>query len=187
MPIELEIKLKLDDHEPVRARLREIGAKRLGEVLETNTFFDTPDRTLKSQDRGLRLRTSTLAATGAAKHIITYKGPRAPGAIKRREEIEFAIDQPDRAVALFKGLGYTDTFTFEKRRESWPVDDCLVELDELPHLGKFIEIEGPSEASILAVRATLQLDDAPAIAEPYIALLSRYLKTQKLPLHSVRF
>ncbi len=167
--------------------MQDLGARCLGQFLESNTFFDTPERTLKKQDRGVRLRTSTNTATGAATHIITYKGPRAPGPIKRREEIEFTVDQPDRALALFKGLGYTDTFTFEKRRQAWHLDDCEIELDELPHLGQFVEIEGPTEASILAVRAKLQLDNAPPIAEPYIALLSHHMESNKLPVRDVRF
>ena len=45
---------------------------------------------------------------------------------------------------------------------SWKLGGCTVELDELPHLGTFVEIEGPSEAAILKVRDQLQLDRAAA-------------------------
>src|SRR5205823_1530650 len=58
MPLEIEAKMKVADFEPVRARLRKLGATRVGEVLETNAFFETADHALLREDRGLRLRTN---------------------------------------------------------------------------------------------------------------------------------
>ena len=55
-PIEIEAKMSVPDLDVVRARLRELGATPLGSVLETNTFFDTEDRSLLAADEGLRLR-----------------------------------------------------------------------------------------------------------------------------------
>jgi adenylate cyclase class 2 len=106
---------------------------------------------------------------------VTYKGPRAPGPIKKREEIEVAVDDPGHATKLFESLGYSITLSFEKRRETWKLNDCTVELDELPVLGTYVEIEGPSEASVLAIRSQLGLDDHPTITDPYIALLEAEL------------
>ena len=88
MPVETEIKLKVDHLAPVRDRLKEIGARRVGEVMETNIFFDTYDRSLLASDCGLRIRCShDLTAHGCEKLVLTYKGPRGEGAVKRREEV----------------------------------------------------------------------------------------------------
>ena len=40
MPLEIEAKLKVDSHAAVQAKLRAVGAERLGQVLETNHIFD---------------------------------------------------------------------------------------------------------------------------------------------------
>jgi adenylate cyclase class IV len=49
--------------------------------------------------------------------------------------------------------------SFQKRRTTYRLGRCLVELDELPMLGAFIEIEGPSERQVFAVAGKLGLGD----------------------------
>ena len=66
--------------------------------------------------------------------------------------------------------------SFEKRRETLELDGCKVELDELPHLGSFVEIEGPDEEAVLRVREKLGLADRPIVKTSYIALLMGYLQ-----------
>ena len=75
------------------------------------------------------------------------------------------------AAALLGKLGFLPTLGFEKRRESWSLDGCLVELDELPHFGTFVEIEGDSESLVLAVRTKLALDAHPLVAKGYIRMI----------------
>src|SRR6185436_7155127 len=117
MAVEIEIKLKVDDLATVRSRLKEIGAQRVGEVIETNIFFDTPDRGLLASDCGLRIRRKR-DVTGSKKDelIITYKGARSEGPVKKREEIEVIVDRLDNATKLLERLGYTPNLRFEKRR-----------------------------------------------------------------------
>src|SRR4051812_7993160 len=135
MALEIEAKIKIDDFSAIRLRLRELGGQRVGEVLETNTFLDTPDHALLKQDRGLRVRENRDVATGVSTHVVTYKGPRQTGAIKTREEREIAVDSSTAAISIFEALGFIAERSFEKRRESWKLGDCKVELDELPLLG----------------------------------------------------
>jgi adenylate cyclase class 2 len=177
MAVEIEIKMKVDHLAPVRDRLRAIGAKLIGEVMETNVFFDTPDRALLGSDCGLRLRRSRDCATKAEKLIATYKGPRGGGQVKKREEIEVAVDKQQPAEELFQRLGYVRQLSFEKRRETWRVAECLVELDELPQLGCFVEIEGPDEEAVLEVREALELEDRPLVKKSYIAMVDELLKS----------
>jgi adenylate cyclase class 2 len=177
MATELEAKMRVPDHVAVREALRAHGATRVGSVMELNTFFDTKDRALLAQDKGLRVRHACDFETGDERHVITYKGPQQAGELKRREEIEFAADDGEQAALLLERLGYGPTLSFEKRRETWRVDDCLVELDELPQLGCFVEIEGPDEEAVLAVRETLDLDHYPLVKKSYIAMIDELLKS----------
>ena len=177
MGTELEAKMQVADHEAVRAQLRASGAARLGACMELNTFFDDADGALVAADKGLRVRLSCDFATGDERHVVTYKGPQQTGALKNREEIEFVADDGEQAALLLERLGYAPTLSFEKRRETWRIDDCLVELDELPQLGCFVEIEGPDEEAVLAVRETLELDDRPLVKKSYIAMVDELLKS----------
>ena len=187
MPMEIEAKMKVDDLASIRAKLAGTGARRLGAFNETNTFFDSADRVLVAGDKGLRLRINQSIDTGKSENIITYKGPRQEGPLKNREEVELTVDDERRAARLFECLGFIKTLSFEKRREYWELDDCEVTLDELPHLGTFVEIEGPGEGAILAVRKRLALDTYPLIKTGYAAMIETFLRESKTATRDVRF
>ena len=86
------------------------------------------------------------------------------------------VDSGTEAITLLERLGYLTMIQFEKRRESYHLDDCRVELDEMPHLGTFVEIEGPSESSVIKVRGRLQLSDRPMQKSSYVSMLMSYLQ-----------
>jgi adenylate cyclase class 2 len=186
--LEIEAKFRLADLEPLRQRLRECGARRLGAVLETNQYFDFPSGKLRSGDRGLRLRvaepTNADAAgkpVGSSEVRVTYKGPRHAGALKIREELEFRADDATAVAEVLQALGLAATLAFQKRRESWELDGCRVELDELPILGRFMEIEGPSGQAIAAVAEKLQAADLPMEQTPYSVMLHEHIRRAGLP------
>ena len=176
MAVEIEAKMSVPDLGAVRTRLQQAGAEAAGANLETNTFFDTEDRSLLAADEGLRLRRNVKADGAADEHVITYKGPRQHGLLKNRDEVELTVDNSEDAVELLEKLGFVRMLAFEKRRESWKLGGCKVELDEVPYLGSFIEIEGPSEPVVLAVREQLGLGDRPMVKASYVALLMSYLQ-----------
>ncbi len=187
MPTELEAKFKVDTHDGVRQRLRDAQAEPLGRVLETNRIFDDASRSLLASGRGLRVRHCAALDGRADRGTVTYKGPQAPGRLKSREEIEFATDDPAAAAGLLERIGYHPVIVFQKRRESWRLGTCLIELDEVVHLGLFVEIEGPDEAAIAAAQRDLGLAQATHIRESYVALLADYAKRHGLDLKAMMF
>lgn len=187
MGMEIEAKMKVDDTESVRLRLEASGAVPAGEHLEVNTFFDTTAGSLRVADKGLRLRENKDVKTGKTVYIVTYKGPRQPGPLKTREEIEITVDDPHAATAMFQALGYALVLSFQKRRRSWQLLGCKVELDELPYLGTFVEVEGPSADKVMHVRDTLGLADQPIVKTGYISLLITHLEEHKIQTKSVEF
>jgi adenylate cyclase class 2 len=187
MAVEIEAKMKVDDLDAVRERLREAGGRRAGRALEVNTFFDKEDRSLLASDEGLRLRRAQDEETGAVTMIVTYKGPRQRGMLKSREEVEVSVGEWDDAVELFGRLGFGVVLSFEKRRESWELGGCKVELDELPHLGTYVEVEGPSEAEVQKVRGMLGLAERGIVKASYAALLGDYVQERGLGTKVVRF
>jgi adenylate cyclase class 2 len=179
MPIELEAKMKVPDHTAVRDRLRALGAKALGKTFELNTFFDTPDQSLRNSDRGLRIRHERHLNTGDTKSILTMKGPAGVGQLKSREELQLTVSDADQLTAILAALGYHPVLSFEKRRETWSLDNCLIELDELPHLGLFVEIEGPSENAIMSLRTKLNLSNNELVPQSYSAQCGKYLQEHR--------
>ena len=175
MALEIEAKMQVDDHAPIRQRLELAGARRLHRHLETNTFIDTVVHPLQQRDSGLRIRRALDVDTGLVTAVITHKGPRQPGLLKIRPETEVKVASYEDAVALMEALDYHITLCFEKRRDSWQLDGCEVELDELPQLGRFVEIEGPSESAIESVRGRLALAGHPLIQNGYATLVARHL------------
>jgi len=175
MPVEIEIKLRVEHLAPVRDKLKALGAQRIGESLQTNIFFDTSDRALLASDCGLRIRRARDLVTHQETLILTYKGPRGEGAVKRREEIECFITPLENAIEILERLGYERMLTFEKRRESWTLGRCNVELDTLPHLGSFVEIECESESEILKLREKLGVSEGAIVVQTYADLVSHFL------------
>ena len=179
MGVEIEAKMRLNHREALVARLEELGAERVAELSETNSYFDTADGTLKSTDQGLRTRVEVTDAGTPNEKVtttITHKGPRALGALKSRFETELVVDNAKDAALLLSALGFQHVLSFEKRRLRYKLDGCHVELDELPVIGRFIEIEGPTEQAVVAVREKLGLADEPVIRSSYIAMLRTHLQ-----------
>lgn len=187
MAVEIEAKMKVPDLTVIRERLTAAGAKPTGEYLERNTFFDTDDRSLLAADEGLRIRLNKDRNGTASTCTMTFKGPRQRGQLKSREETELSCGSFTDAAAMLTCLGFTKVLSFEKRRDSWSLGGCKVELDELPHLGTYVEIEGPREEAVLRVREQLQLSDRPMVRASYIAMLMTHLQEQGQPANDVLF
>ena len=186
MAIEIEAKMRLENPTTMRERLAALGAQSHRQLRETNIFFDTGDGQLKSTDQGLRVRIEAEDA-GPTTTYITHKGPRAHGKLKSRAETEAVVADAEAAGALLAALGYQAVVTFEKRRSCYEIDGCQVELDTLPYLGDFIEIEGPTEDEVMATRDKLGLADQPLIKASYIAMLQDHLNQQGIRENSIRF
>jgi adenylate cyclase class 2 len=101
---------------------------------------------------------------------MTFKGPVQGGPIKSREELEIEVNDAEEAARLLGGLGFVVILDYEKRRESWRMGDCQVELDEPPHVGLFVEIEGPRDG-IRQTQERLGLGDVPHTPESYVQML----------------
>lgn len=172
MHIEIETKLKVESHDAVREALRAAGAERCGAWLETNHILDAADGRLRSGGGALRVREERDRDNDASRCTMTYKGPVEAGRLKRRTEIEMQVDDAERCLAVMEHLGYEPRIQFEKRREQFRLAPCTVELDELPHLGCYVEIEGPDEAAIEAVQRQLGLEQLQHVRQSYVEMLA---------------
>lgn len=187
MPVDFEAKVRIDDPAAVVARLQERGATLVGNYRETNTFFDTDDRELLSVDEGLRVRVSEDLQQGTVECVLTHKGPSRSGRLRSREETKLVVDSPSEAATLLERLGFTPCLSFEKRRQTWKLDDCKIDIEELPHLGQFVEIEGRNEDVVMKLRDYLGLAERPLVRNSYVAMLTSHMQERGLSGQDVTF
>ena len=63
---------------------------------------------------------------------------------KERIETETAVEDGEAVAAIFKVLGYTSAFIYEKWRSEWADGTGHCVIDETP-IGQYAELEGPRE------------------------------------------
>jgi len=187
MPLEIEVKLKVEGHEGVRRRLREAGAVARGAVRETNIFFDRADGSLRKKDTGLRVRFSSRAGGAPPEALLTAKGPAATGGLRSREAFDVMLMPHEQIVPLLGMLGFEQILLFEKDRESWDVAGCLVELDTLPVFGTFVEVEGPSEQAVMKVQEMLGLGDVAPHRPSYSRMVGEFVEREGITSRELRF
>lgn len=168
---EIEAKFYVTNLLRIESQLRAWDAQLVQpRMLETNIRFDLPDARLRSEQRVLRLRRDTEAR-------LTYKDPskNERGALSRTE-IEFTVEDFDKAKQFLEALGYQPVFYYEKYRTTYmlqPFEGFIhIMLDELPY-GNFIEIEGENIERIQEVSNKLNLKWDTAIGKSYNALFER--------------
>jgi predicted adenylyl cyclase CyaB len=174
---EIEQKLRLLDR--VQAQLTEERCRRLAVAdkaftIQRDEYFDTSNEDLLKGDFTVRIRQLEDRV------FIALKGPRIhqPSGVHRRIELEFEVPDQRHLRTQLETQGLLRTAVIDKRRCEFSIQQCSVALDTVPFIGSFIEIEGPSEEAIEAVRNALDLSAAVAVKENYTELLEReFLKS----------
>ena len=183
--LEIEVKLACDDLD----RLRKAGLQLELETprhFEDNWLLDLPDQQLLKEGAALRVR--SVHGRGA----VTYKGivrETHESRLKVREEIETAVDEPDRLLELFERLGYRRSFRYQKYRTGYRValagGQLKVLLDETP-MGNFIEIEG-DETRVLNALDAAGFSAGDIIRESYPELQASRCRARGVPLEDLVF
>lgn len=160
MAIEIEKKFRLaaDAAEALRSRLHEVGAVFQGRSVEENVIYG--GGTLDEQGSILRIRRTGDATTFTYKRRIDNAS-----SAKRQIEYELKVDDAESLEALLSELRFEKRIVYEKRRETWSLDDTEIMIDQLP-FGWFVEIEGELE-KIQTAEKRLGLDTSDVVDETY--------------------
>ncbi len=194
---ETEAKFYVLHLDQITTRLQKLQARLIQQrVLETNLRFDLPDASFHSTGRVLRLRRDTKAR-------LTYKGAgQNKSGVLDRQEIEFVVDDFEKARQFLEALGYRQTMVYEKYRTTYILESdsllsenqkrasglqsCQIMLDALPY-GDFVEIEGETLDQIQSMAVKLNLDWNAAIETSYTGLFENVRKTLKLSFQDILF
>ena len=143
MPIETEIKFRVDDLADLNQRLEAAGfTLQTPRAFESNVLYDTPDRSMRARTEILRIRSY------AGRFTITHKrlpdiGP-GEDTHKHRIETETEVADGDAMAQVFLSLGLVPAFRYEKWRAEWTDGQGHCVVDETP-IGNYAELEGPAE------------------------------------------
>jgi adenylate cyclase class 2 len=178
---EIEAKFYVMDLKKIESRLQDLEARLIQpRIFETNIRFDLPGGGLRSKGQVLRLRQDTQAR-------LTYKdGGINSNGIVSRTEIEFTVENFDKAKLLLEALGYLKLLEYDKYRTTYDLNGCHIMLDELPY-GNFVEIEAEDFESILAIAEKLSFSMGTAISASYSALFERVKQSLGLTFPDLTF
>ncbi len=176
---EIEQKFRVPDPAALIQRLTGLGLVLDAGHPEADHYLAPPDRDFVVTGEVFRMRRI------GTDNYLTYKGPRAPGPFRDREELEVPLpsgdDIAEQHLRLLGHLGYRPVAIVRKMRrqvkfsrDGFAVTICL---DEVEELGTFCEVEILTESEqneaarrvIAAVAEELGLTDL--VPRSYLGLL----------------
>jgi adenylate cyclase class 2 len=141
--VEVEMKFHATDDTNLPRLLSELAATAQEPIVESDHYFNAPDRDFAKTDEALRLRRI------GEQNRVTYKGPKRDALTKTRTEIEIPLASGTAVahnyIALLERLGYRPVAIVHKCRtiyqldwQGWQAEVCC---DDVTDLGQFVEIE----------------------------------------------
>lgn len=157
MQTEIEAKFLAVDHNTLRAKLKELGAKCVQPMrVMRRTAFDFLDGRLRNEKNGwARVRDEGDKVT------MSYKQQK-DRTLHGTSEVELVVNNYETARQFLQALGLVPVSVQESKRESWVLDGVHIDLDEWPWTKPFAEIEGSDEAAVWRVVEQLGLSRANA-------------------------
>lgn len=162
---EIEIKAKIE--EDISRKIIENNGIFLREVFQEDIYFEHPCKDFKKSDEALRLRKEEN------NFILTFKGKREEGKVKKREEIETKVEET--IIEILERLGFKRMCIVRKKRKEFSLGNVKIFIDDVENLGKFIEIEG-SEEEIFKIIKILGIKEY--IKETYLELIMKQTLAQ---------
>jgi adenylate cyclase class 2 len=182
---EIELKFPVNEIEAFLERVGTLAFQlETPRTFESNTLYDTPDRSLKERRQLLRVRHYGARCT------VTHKRMSDSGEdgsrYKTRIETESIVEDGDALAEIFTRLGYGPVFRYEKYRTEWAVaSGGHLVLDETP-IGVYAELEG-EPAWIDAMLAALGVDPASCLTESYGKLFLAWKEKTGSPAENLTF
>ncbi len=138
---EIEQKYRVDHRDRLLEGLERVGGRFLRTEQHQDTYLRHPSRDFRTTDEALRLR--SIDGTP----FVTYKGPRLPGPMKMRPEVELPLvaGTEQSWLAIWNSLGFQVAAIVAKSREVYLLEGLgspvTVTIDSVESLGLFCEIE----------------------------------------------
>lgn len=177
--LEVEVKYFVDDEKHLRVCLDSLGAIELAAEHHIDTYYAHPCRDFRQTKEALRLRRIN------GQPFITYKGPKLPGDVKVRRELEWSLAPGDEmgelTEELWRQLGFSPVAVVDKIRRPFeflqPGQKLQITIDTVQEVGVYAEIEilakpanmEEARVAVLAMARKLELSRLESLS--YLGLL----------------
>lgn len=174
--IEVEVKVALNDEEKEEV-LNKLRERCLSERYyeEEDIFFVSIHDPSLGIDKTLKLRRSNSEAK------LIFKRKKADENVKKNLELEVRIRREDvgNLLQVLRHLGFKESLVVKKRRRSFYLDGCTINVDDVEGLGSFLEVEvlsngeGEDKAfnKIVEVLSALRLSGKKLIYKSYAEMI----------------
>lgn len=126
---ELETRIIDIDVDDIRNKMKSLGAIKVKSEDQVNEIYDFKDGRLLSNKGYARIRTTVDRLTGKEVVFMTTKKMLSQGTFKVMEENETIVENGEMARKIFTSLGLILQESISKYRESYKVNDSLIEID----------------------------------------------------------
>lgn len=140
--VELKVSLTPEQFRTLPTHLASLQFQPARHVTEQDIYFNgKSNRDFSKTDEALRLRTCRDFPDGPAETLLTYKGPRTDPRSNTRKEYETTVGNFEIAQNILQELGFIPSHSVEKERCTYTDGKITVCLDQVLHLGVFMELE----------------------------------------------
>jgi len=136
--MEIEVKILNINKADVVRTLHALGAKKTFEGTVHSYFYDFDDKRLGHEDKILRIR--MLGQTA----LLTLKKRVSKKKAKIMHEHEIRVSDRDILMSILSDLGLSVWDADKKTRTSYELDTVHVDIDTIPGIPSFLEIEAPN-------------------------------------------
>jgi adenylate cyclase class 2 len=183
---EIELKFPAGNIQDLRRKAENAGFELITpRTFESNTLYDTPERTLRLRTELLRLRQYGMRWTLTHKRMPDASESAAGSRFKTRIETESEVADGEALADVFTRLGYGPVFRYEKFREEWDCDGGHLVIDETP-IGVWAELEG-TEPWIESMIERLGIDPDTTSTQSYGALFLDWKRETGSPAENLTF
>ena len=137
--IEVEVKAKVKNFSDIKEKLIEMGAQKIKDEYQSDTYFNAPDRDFGVTDEALRIR--EIPENSGKRFILTYKGAKMDDLSKTRQEVEVDITDSENMAVILINLGFKKAAVVTKDRSVYHLDEFIITLDTVHGAGTYVEIE----------------------------------------------
>ena len=126
---ELETRIVDIDVDDIRNKLISLGGEKVKSEDQVNEIYDFEDGRLLADKGYARIRTTVDRIQGKETVFMTTKKMLSQDTFKVMEENEVIVDNKEMARRIFTSLGLKLQESISKYRESYKINDSLVEID----------------------------------------------------------
>lgn len=126
---ELETRVVDIDVDKIRKILKDLGAEKVKEEYQTNNIYDFDDNRLLNAKGYARIRITDDRLNNKEVVYMTTKKMLSQDTFKVMEENETIVEDGEMARRIFKSLGLVLQESISKYRESYKLNDSLIEID----------------------------------------------------------